>query len=89
MIRTIDSPEGPRTVLAVRPHAGSPPWPMIVFLPGTGGTAEWAADETRLLDAAPAAGFLLVVPEGRRPDPESPPKFITNRGRAGPRDHER
>jgi polyhydroxybutyrate depolymerase len=50
----------------------------MVFLPGTGCTAEWAATETRLLDAAPAAGFVLVIPEAQRPDPASPAKFLTN-----------
>jgi polyhydroxybutyrate depolymerase len=52
--------------------------PVVIFLPGTGGTAEWAADEARLPAFAAANGFLLAVPEALPPDPTRPPKFLTN-----------
>lgn len=55
------------------------PFPaLVVFLPGTGGTAEWTADETQLPVFAAARGFVLVVPEALRPRPDLPPKFLTN-----------
>lgn len=52
--------------------------PLVVFLPGTGGTAEWAADECRLPFFAALNGFSLVVAEALPPDPSRPPKFLTN-----------
>ncbi len=52
--------------------------PLMVFLPGTGGTAEWAADECRLPFFAALNGFSLVVAEALPPDPSKPSKFLTN-----------
>lgn len=51
---------------------------LVVFLPGTGGTAEWTAEETLLPAFAAVRGFVLVVPEALRPRPDLPPKFLTN-----------
>ncbi len=67
-----------RRYLLFRPPAGAEPLPVVIFLPGTGGTAEWSADETQLPPFAAANGFLLVVPEALRPYPDQPPKFLTN-----------
>ncbi len=81
---TLPRPEGERVYYLYRPPAGpnSRLTPagrhMVVFLHGTGGTAEWAADEARLPAFAAAAGFVLAVPEALRPDPTRPPKFLTN-----------
>jgi polyhydroxybutyrate depolymerase len=52
--------------------------PLVVFLHGTGATAAWADDETGWSRLAALAGFVLAVPEALRPDPDSPPKFLTN-----------
>jgi len=52
--------------------------PVLIFLHGTGGTAAWAAAETGLPSAARARGYSLVVPEGLPPNPEKPPRFLTN-----------
>jgi polyhydroxybutyrate depolymerase len=52
--------------------------PLVVFLHGTGATAQWADEETGLSTLAGREGFILVLPEGLRPDPDAPPKFLTN-----------
>ena len=49
-----------------------------LFLPGTGGTAEWAATDTRFPEVATQAGLAVAVPEGLPPDPTKPAKFLTN-----------
>jgi polyhydroxybutyrate depolymerase len=67
-----------RYLLFPQPLGDPTPRPLVVFLPGTGGTAEWAADEVRLPAFAAAAGFVLVVPEALPPDQGKPPKFLTN-----------
>ena len=79
----VPSAGGPRHYLLYRPEGPNggltpPARPAVVLLPGTGGTAAWAADETRLPAFAAAAGFLLAIPEGLPPDPGRPPKFRTN-----------
>ena len=58
---------------SVRPRS-----PLVMFLHGTGATAAWADDETGWSRLAALAGFVLAVPEALRPDPDSPPKFLTN-----------
>jgi len=68
-------PEGERLHLTFTVAAARP---TLIFLAGTGGTAVWAAEESRLPAAAAAAGFNLVVPEAQRPRPSEPAKFITN-----------
>lgn len=70
--RTLLRPEGERFFLLF-PAAEARG--TIVFLPGTGGTAAWAARETRL-DAMP--GFHVVVPEAMRPYPQEPATFLRN-----------
>jgi polyhydroxybutyrate depolymerase len=55
-----------------------PQAPLVVFLHGTGATAAWADDETGWSRLAAREGFVLAVPEALRPDPASPPKFLTN-----------
>ena len=49
-----------------------------LFLPGTGGTAEWASADTRFPEVATASGLAVAVPEGLPPDPARPAKFLTN-----------
>ncbi|QEG25536.1 Alpha/beta hydrolase family protein [Gemmata obscuriglobus] len=50
----------------------------MVFLTGTGGTAEWADRETGWSELARQEGFALAVPEALPPDPAAPPTFLTN-----------
>src|SRR5262245_9433441 len=52
--------------------------PTILFLHGTGGSAEWVESETGLAAAARPAGFALAVPDALPTDPSQPPRFITN-----------
>ncbi|QEL18051.1 alpha/beta hydrolase family esterase [Limnoglobus roseus] len=67
-----------RRYLIFRPPAVVEAPAVVVFLPGTGGTAEWTAHETKLPAFAAEQGFVLVVPEALRPRPDQPPKFLTN-----------
>jgi polyhydroxybutyrate depolymerase len=45
---------------------------------GAGGSAEWTAGETGLCETADRTGFVVVYPEGRRPNPDQPPRFLDN-----------
>jgi polyhydroxybutyrate depolymerase len=67
-----------RRYLLFRPPAGPEPPAVAVFLHGTGGTADWAADEVRLPAFAAARGFALAVPEGLPPDSARPIGFLSN-----------
>jgi polyhydroxybutyrate depolymerase len=57
--------------------------PLVVFLTGTGGTAEWAARETGWAELAAREGFALAIPEALPPDPAAPPSFLKNPPRWG------
>ncbi|OWK38483.1 alpha/beta hydrolase family esterase [Fimbriiglobus ruber] len=72
--------ESERRYLLYRPPgaADGEPRPAIVFLHGTGGTADWADGETGWSAAAARENFILAIPEGAPPDPAKPPKFLTN-----------
>lgn len=73
---TLPTAAGPRTYALF-----SPPGAVrggALFLPGTGGTAEWASADTRFPEVATAAGLAVAVPEGLPPDPSRPAKFLTN-----------
>ena len=52
--------------------------PLVVFLHGMGATAEWADDETGWSQLARPENFALALPGALRPDPNEPPKFLTN-----------
>ena len=52
--------------------------PTVVMLHGAGGTAAWTLAETGWADKADREGFLLVLPEGLRPDLAKPPHFLDN-----------
>jgi polyhydroxybutyrate depolymerase len=54
------------------------PAPTILFLHGTGGSAEWVESETGLAEAAKEAGFALGVPDALAINPDQPPRFLTN-----------
>lgn len=62
----------------LRPALGSDPAPVVLLLHGTGGTAQWAADETRFGPFADRHGFTAVYPQALPPDPASPPRFLAN-----------
>ena len=71
---------GGRRATVYRPTGPTPAggWPLVVFLHGTGGTPEWVEADTDWAAAAGRCGFVLALPEGQRPDPAKPPKFLTN-----------
>jgi polyhydroxybutyrate depolymerase len=76
---TLPTADGPREYLLFAPRrAGGVNPPLVVFLHGTGGTAEWADDEAGWSALAAKEGFALALPEGLPPDPARPPKFLTN-----------
>ncbi len=54
------------------------PLPVVVMLPGAGGTARWTMNETGWGDKADAEGFLVVCPEGTPADPTRPASFRGN-----------
>ena len=63
--------------------------PLVIFLHGAGGTAAWADGETGWSARAAREGFALALPEGVRPHPDRPARFLTNPprwndGSAGP-----
>ncbi len=52
--------------------------PLVIFLTGTGGTAEWADRETGWSELAARERFALAIPEALPPDPQAPPSFLHN-----------
>lgn len=73
----LPTPTGPRRYLLFAPPeaVGAP---LLLLLHGTGGTAEWAVDETQWHAMALRERFVLAVPEAIPPDATRPPKFLTN-----------
>ncbi len=69
-----------RSYLFAAPETPAP-WPVVVMLHGTGGTAAWCDGEVRLLEPALAAGFAVAYPDGLPLDPTKEPKFLTNPAR--------
>jgi len=67
-----------RTYLLARPSVGRPPWPLVLMLHGTGGSAAFAADETRLVPFAAEAGFVIAFADGLPVNPAEPPRFLSN-----------
>ncbi|HUR55685.1 MAG TPA: PHB depolymerase family esterase [Gemmataceae bacterium] len=67
-----------REYLLFVPPGEPSPRPLVVFLHGAGGTAEWADGETGWSALAGREGFALALPEGTPPHPDKPPKFLTN-----------
>ena len=67
-----------RTYLLARPPTGTPPRSVVVMLHGTGGSAAFAADETRLVPFAAAAGFVVAFGDGLPVNPAEPVRFLTN-----------
>jgi polyhydroxybutyrate depolymerase len=74
---TLETENGPRNYL-VRGRATPRLAPVLLFLHGAGGTAEWSLEETGWEATGLREGFLLVVPEGQRSDRSRPPGFLDN-----------
>ena len=68
----------PRRYLVHVPPDRGGALPAVVVLHGAGGTAAWTLGETGLADKADREGFLVVLPEGLRPDLTKPPHFLDN-----------
>jgi polyhydroxybutyrate depolymerase len=66
-----------RALIHVPPN-GSELLPLVMMFHGAGASAEWTAGETGLSDTADRAGFVVVYPEGRTPNPDQPPRFLDN-----------
>ena len=69
-----------RSYLFAAPETPAP-WPVVVMLHGTGGTAAWCDGEVGLREPALAAGFAVAYPDGLPLDPAKEPKFLTNPAR--------
>ena len=54
------------------------PLPVVMALHGAGGTAAWTLGETGWAAKADREDFLVVLPEGLRPDLTKPPHFRDN-----------
>lgn len=52
--------------------------PLVLFLTGTGGTAQWADRETGWSALAERAGFALAIPEALPPNPDAATSFLKN-----------
>ncbi len=52
--------------------------PVVIMLHGGGGTAQDAMQKTGWCQKADQEGFIVVFPEGTRPNSEAPPNFFDN-----------
>jgi polyhydroxybutyrate depolymerase len=68
----------PRRFLFQQAQPGSP---VVVFLHGTGGTADWCESETGLGAACQQQGYAYAVPDGLPVNPSKEAKFLTNPAR--------
>ena len=67
-----------RRSLFFRPPNRPGSLPLVVMLHGTGGSAQFSADETEWASFAAGQGFAVAFPDGLPIDPNSPPRFLTN-----------
>lgn len=81
---TLTSGGEPREYLLYRPELRglTPPArqnpPLVIFLHGAGGSAEWADGETGWSALSDREGFALALPDALPPHPDKPAKFLTN-----------
>ena len=75
---TVDGREREYLVYLPPAYDGRNPVPVVIMFHGGGGTARAAARETRWSRKADKENFLMVFPEGSRPDPSKPADFRTN-----------
>jgi polyhydroxybutyrate depolymerase len=68
----------PRRALVHVPPGGPRPGPVVLLFHGAGATPEWMAGETGWSELADREGFVVVYPEGWRPDPSRPARFLAN-----------
>ena len=54
------------------------PLPVVMVLHGAGATAAWTLGDTGWADKSDREGFLVVLPEGLRPDLTKTPHFVDN-----------
>ena len=54
-------------------YTGQEPVPLVLMFHGAAGTAQAAIKTTGWVEKAEREGFLVVFPEGTRPDPDKPP----------------
>lgn len=66
-----------RRYLISRPVTQTP-LPLVLMLHGTGGNANFAAEETGLAEFGVSHGFITIFPDALPVDPTQPPKFLTN-----------
>jgi len=71
-----EAADGSRFVLLHRPPGQQ--LPLLLMLHGTGGTAQFAADETRWPEFADRHGFAVAYPDGLPVNPNEPVRFLTN-----------
>ena len=57
---------------------GKSPLPLVLMFHGNGGTPEAIAQESGWVAKSDAEKFIIVFPEGTRPDMTQPPKFGSN-----------
>jgi polyhydroxybutyrate depolymerase len=71
---------GGRGYLLRQPPGGADagPRPAVLLLHGTGGTAAWAAEESRFGPFADRHGVIAVYPQALPPRPDEPPRFLAN-----------
>ena len=76
---TFNWPTGQRRSLLHGSNLGGwTPRPLVVMLHGTGGSAEFAAEETRWAEFAAEHDFLVAFPDALPVDPARPPSFLSN-----------
>ncbi len=66
------------TVYVPSGYSGQQPAPVVVMLHGAGATGPGVIGETAWDRKAEQEGFLAVFPDAVRPDPASPPAYLTN-----------
>ena len=77
---SINIGETPRSYLVHLParYTRTRRWPVVVMFHGGGGTAKVAMEDTGWARKGEQAGFISVFPEGTRPNPARPARFIGN-----------
>ncbi len=75
---TVDGRTRTYTVCLPASYNGLLPLPVVVMLHGAGATGRGVISETGWDRKADRDGFLAVFPDAARPDPSSPPAYLTN-----------